>query len=153
MQGDSQRDIFKLLREAQDKYTYFLLTASGAAIALAVNQTAGARIAWSQVPLAGAVFCWGLSFFFGCRNLLYVCSTLYANHNLFVVQSGRHPDVPPIPDYIAAASEGIRNAIEKNADSANLFAKLQFRLFVSGGVAFVAWHILEMFLRTFPGMR
>ena len=80
--SENAREVYRALRQAQDKYTYFLLAAAGAAIALAVNQTQGAAMAWSQVPLAAGVLSWCLSFFFGCRHLAYVNSTLYANAEL-----------------------------------------------------------------------
>ncbi len=55
MTGESAREVFRALRKSQDKYTYFLLAAAGAAIAVAVNQTQGLAIAWSQVPFALSV--------------------------------------------------------------------------------------------------
>jgi hypothetical protein len=44
MATENLREVYRQLRMAQDKYTYFLLAAAGAAIALAVNQTQGAAI-------------------------------------------------------------------------------------------------------------
>jgi len=116
MATENLREVYRQLRMAQDKYTYFLLAAAGAAIALAVNQTQGAAISWSQIPLAGAVLCWGLSFFFGCRHLNYVSSTLYSNAELLRIESGQHPQIGMHPQMIAAASEGIRKAIEDNSE-------------------------------------
>lgn len=54
MADEMAREVYKALREAQNKYTYFLLAAAGVAIALAVNQTQGTAVAWSQIPLAAA---------------------------------------------------------------------------------------------------
>ena len=88
-------EVYRQLRTAQDKYTYFLSAATGAAIALVINQTQGSTLTWSQAPLAVAVLCWGLSFFFGCRHLEYVSSNLYANAEFLKVQSGEHPEVRP----------------------------------------------------------
>lgn len=147
MVGEAEREVYRAHREAQTRYTYFLLAAAGAGIALAVNQTQAASLAWSQVPLALAVLAWGLSFFYGCRHLAYVSSTLYANAALLSVQSGRHPDAGTHPDYIAAASEGIREAIESNSEQANRLGHSQFRMLIGGAVLYVAWHVLEMSLR------
>jgi hypothetical protein len=112
-----------------DKYTYFLLAAAGAAIALALNQTQG-----SAVPLAAAVLCWGLSFFFGVRHIKYVNSTLYANAELLTVESGEHRDVGNHPQLMAAASEGTREAINHNAKRANSLGCLQFAFLIAGAV-------------------
>ncbi len=147
MPTEAEIEIHRALREAQGKYTYFLLAAAGAAIALAVNQTQGLSLSWSQIPLGLAVTAWGLSFFCGCRRLGYVSSNLSANVELLRVESGQHPQFGNHPDRIAAASEGIRAAFEKNADSANRFGQWQFRFLIAGGVLYVAWHVWEMYLQ------
>ena len=113
-------EVFRALRESQNKYTYFLLAAAGAAIALAVDQTHVAALAWSQVPLALSVLSWALSFLFGCRHIAYVNSTLYANSEYLQVISGLHPELADIhPQLVSAAKEGIRDAMEHNSNCAN----------------------------------
>lgn len=57
-------ELYRAHRTAQDKYTYFILAAAGAAIAFALNQTHDATLSWFKLPLGAAVLCWGLSFFF-----------------------------------------------------------------------------------------
>ncbi len=145
---ENAREVYRALREAQNKYTYFLLAAAGAAIGLAVNQTQGSAMAWSQIPLAAAALSWGLSFLFGCRHLAYVNSTLYANTELLRVRSREHPEAGRHPETIAAASEGIRRAIESNSERANRLGHLQFRFLVGGAVLYIAWHVWEMYLRS-----
>jgi len=142
MANDNLLEVYRQLRIAQDKYTYFLLAAAGAAIALAINQTQDSTLTWSQLPLAAAVLCWGLSFFFGCRHLAYVSSTLYANAELIKVESGDHPDLGKHPQLMSAASEGIRQAINDNSESANSFSHWQFRFLVTGALFYIAWHVL-----------
>jgi hypothetical protein len=146
--GDPEVEVYRALRESQNRYTYFILAAAAAAIALAVKETQTAVLAWSQLPLAAAVLCWGLSFFFGCRHLTHISSNLYANAALFQVARGEHPDAGSHPVAIAAASRGITSAIESNNEKASRYAKWQFRLLVTGAVAYVVWHVLEMYLRS-----
>jgi hypothetical protein len=148
MSDESMREIYRQLRISQDKYSYFILAAAGAAIAFAINQTQGCAISCSQIPLALAVICWGLSFFFGCRQLAYVSSTLYANAELLKVESGKHKQVGDHPQRMAAASEGIRQAIEDNSNRANRLAHMQFRFLIAGAIMYIAWHVLKMYLRT-----
>lgn len=147
MANEDLRELSTQLRVAQDKYTYFLLAAAGAAIGLAVNQTQDATLSWSQLPLAAAVLCWGISFYYGCLHLAYVTSTLYANAELLKVEKGDNPDVGKHPELMAAASEGIRQAIHSNASRANRFGHWQFRFLVAGAIFYIGWHILEMSLR------
>lgn len=146
MADNNIREIYTQHRTAQDKYTYFLLAAAGAAIALAVNQTKGTSLSWSQLPLAIAVLCWGLSFFFGCRHLGYVSSTLFANADLLRVENGQHPLSGNNPQLMATASEGIRQAIESNSERANRLGHMQFRFLITGAVFYIAWHVIEMWL-------
>jgi len=140
--------VFRALRESQSKYAYFLLAAAGAAIALAVNQTHKAVLAWSQVPLALSVLSWALSFLFGCRYVAWVNSTLYANGEYLRVVSGQHPELVDIhPQLVAAAKEGIRDAMEHNSNCANRNSQRQFRFLVTGAIFYIVWHVLEMYLR------
>lgn len=141
-------ELYRQLRTSQDKYAYFLLAAVGASIAFALNQTQGISLEKSQIPLAISVLLWGLSFFFGCRHLQYVNSTLYANIEMLKIESGRHPNIGNHPQVVAAASEGARSAIESNSETSNNLAKLQFRLFIAGVVFYISWHTLEMWLRS-----
>jgi hypothetical protein len=148
MPSEQQIEIYRQHRTAQDKYVYFLLAAVGAAIAFAVNQTQGAKLAWSQLPLACAVAFWALSFFFGCRHLAYVESTLFANIALLKVTAGEDPQIGMHPQLMAVASEGIREAIELNSKWASRFARWQFRCLVLGAVSYLAWHVVGMWLRS-----
>ena len=148
MADDPRTEVYRQLRTAQDKYSYFVLAAAGAAIALAVNQTHAATLAWSLLPLGAAVLAWGLSFFIGCRSLEYVAATLYGNAQLISVERGEHREVGRDPERMAAASAGIRSAIESNSNRGNRLAHWQFRLLILGAVFYLGWHVWEMWLRT-----
>jgi len=150
MNDDRLLEIYRQLRTSQDKYIYFLLAAAGAAVALALNRTQGEPLTPFLVPWGLALVLWGLSFFFGCRHLNYVSSTLFANAELLRVERGEHPKTGTHPGLISAASEGIRSAIEYNSNRANRLARLQFAFFVAGALAYVAWHLLEMYARKLP---
>lgn len=147
MATEQRTEIYRQLRTSQDKYTYFLLAAAGAAIALAVNQTQGVKLSTSQIPLGLAVTLWGMSFFFGCRHLTYVNSILYSNSILLQVEAGENPETGKNPQLIRAASEGIRSAIEGNVERSSRFARLQFASLTLGAICYLFWHIYEMWLR------
>lgn len=150
MSEERELELYRTFRAAQERYTYFMLAASGAAIAFAVTKTQDATLAWSQIPLAISITCWGLSFYCGCNNLRYVGSTLYANFEMLKIQTGQHPQVGNHPQMIDAASSGIRSAIETNSNRASMYARLQFSLLIIGAVSYVGWHTYEMYLRTKP---
>lgn len=148
MSSEQITEIYRQHRTAQDKYSYFLLAAAASAVAFALTRTQETLLSWSMLPLGGATICWGLSFFFGCRQLGYVMSSLYSNQELLKIQSGNHPAVGQHPGYIAAASEGILKAIEHNSDKVSLFANMQFWFLIWGAISYIVWHVFEMYIRT-----
>ena len=148
MAGETERQIYRSLREGQTRYTYFLLAAAGAGIALAVNQTHNSPLSPLQIPLAAAVLSWGLSFFFGCKHLGYVFAALSWNITLLQVESGTHPLVGEHPQLAPEACPGIQEAMERHAIKASRWGNRQFRFLLAGGILYVAWHVLEMYART-----
>ncbi|MBA2625084.1 MAG: hypothetical protein H0U89_05715 [Acidimicrobiia bacterium] len=150
MSDESAREVYRALREAQNRYTYFLLAAAAAAISVALNQTETATLRAAHAPLGAAVLSWGVSFFCGCRNLVYVSSSLYANAELLRVQGGQHPGVGQDRELMGAASDGIRAALETNSNRANRNGHWQFRFLVVGALLYIGWHVGQMYLRTWP---
>jgi hypothetical protein len=141
---DDLKELHRAHTAAQDKYTYFLLAAAGAAIAFAVQKTEGLPLSWWLLPVAGATLAWAASFYCGCQNLSWVGSALSANFALLQLRSGTHPKQPPHPQIVEAAAKGTLSAIESNTQKARLYGVWQFRLVVLGAVLFIAWRILEM---------
>jgi hypothetical protein len=149
MAEDNIREVYKALGDAQNRYTYFLLAAAGAAIAFAVNQTHSALMNWWQAPLAVAVLFWGMSFFLGCRHVAYGNSAKYENLELLIVHSGQHPEVGTHPQKMAIAIGVITEAMKKDSAAANKCGQGQFRYLVAGPIFYILWHVIEMYLRSF----
>lgn len=137
-------DLHKAHQTGQEKYTYFLLAAAGAAVGFAVQKTEGIKLSWWLLPVALATASWGVSFFFGCKNLTWVQSSIFANFNLLQLKRGSHPEQPPHPALVAAAMRGVESALEKNGDKAQFYGVWQFRFLVAGAVFFIAWRVIEM---------
>ncbi|MEJ0025493.1 MAG: hypothetical protein WDN01_05640 [Rhizomicrobium sp.] len=150
MSSDMEIELYRTQRASQERYTYFMLAAAGAAIAFAVTRSQDMVLSLSQIPLGTAVLCWGFSFFSGCMNLRYVDSTLFANFELLKVESGRHPKVGSHPQMMEAAGGGIRDAIESNSKRTSTYARLQFYFLIIGAIFFIAWDVFEMYLRIKP---
>ena len=148
MSDDQSIEVYRQLRSAQDKYIYFLLAGAASAIALALSRTEDLPLSLALIPWGLALLLWGMSFYFGCRHLWYVSSTLFANLELLRVERGDHPDAGRNPQVIHAAAEGIKSAIEYNSNRASRLAWKQFYFFVAGAVAYIAWHLLQMYLAT-----
>lgn len=145
---DKQKELMKEFMQQQDKYCYFIISISVTAIGFSIYQTTGRELNWAQIILALANLCWAISIFFGLRNRAYVISTIYANKSYLDVLDGVYPDVGTNPKLIKLASEGIMNAMQSNSDKAGKLMDWQDRLFYSGIIFFIVWHILEMYKNT-----
>ena len=137
-------EIFRQFVSAQEKYDYFLMSVAMASIAFAVHRTTGMLLDWFMTILGVAVTLWAISFIAGCRRRNYIGSNMFANMDLLKVQSSQHPLSGTHPQKIAAASEGIIEAMEKNSDKASFWAKVQLYSLIIGAIIFIIWHAIEM---------
>ena len=142
-------ELYKQHQAGQDKYTYFLLAAAGAAIGFAVQKTEGLQFSWWLTPAGFAIVCWGFSFYYGCKNLTWVQTAIYANYSLLQLRSGVHPEQPPHPQLTDAAISGVSKALTSNATRAQFFGTWQFRMLITGAVFFIGWRLLEMVRLTY----
>jgi hypothetical protein len=142
-------ELYKQHQASQDKYTYFLLAAAGAAIGFAVQKTDGLLLSWWLAPVGLAILCWGFSFFCGCKNIAWVQSSIYANNSLLQLKAGVHPEQPPHQELTAIAISGVRSALDTNVTTAQFFGVWQFRLLIAGAVFFIVWRLLEMVRLTY----
>ncbi|MFI5394058.1 MAG: hypothetical protein ACHQ9S_00870 [Candidatus Binatia bacterium] len=140
-------EVYRQHRTSQDAYTYFILAAAASAIGFALNQTNGRSLSWSLAPLGIATASWLLSFYWGCRYLQSVGSILLGNLELLRVQAGEHPKAAT-PHEIAIASRVINERLAEKSEQASTLAKRQFAALIAGGVFYIVWHVLEMYLRT-----
>src|SRR6266566_1836679 len=97
MTNDHDIELFRLHRDEQSKYVYFILAAAAGGIALAVRVTAEATLHWSLIPLGVAVLCWGLSFVHGCLQLQYVQGLTRSNAAQLRMARGDDPKVGTDP--------------------------------------------------------
>lgn len=148
MSDSVERELFRIHREVQNRYTYFLLTAAAAALGFSLTQTQGLPLLKSQMLLLFAALSWGLSFFCGCKQLRHVTGGLYDNGQLLKVESGRHPLSKNDPQLKQMGSNFFREKFEKTSDLVARYSIWQFRLFILGSVLYMCWHVWEMWLRT-----
>jgi hypothetical protein len=146
MSNENVQELWRQHRTGQDKYTYFLLAVSASAIAFAVQKTDGLKLSIDLYLAGAAVFCWGLSFYCGCKNLVWVQTSLFANYSLVQLQSGVHPQQPDHPQLLVAAMEGVRSAVNSNINKAQSHAIWQFRFLILGALLFIGWHVWRIYL-------
>lgn len=148
MPTESERELFRLHRESQTKYTYFLLAGAATAIGFSLTQTRELALSPTHLPLGVALLCWAASFFCGCKQLQYVTSTLFNNMELIKVQTGRHPLAGNHPEAMQIGSKVLNEIMEKGGVRSGRFGTWQFRLLIYGALLYIAWHIFEMWVRS-----
>ena len=130
-------------RDLYIRHSFYLLAVVGAAVGFALNQTKGAVLAYSQIPLGLAMLSWSLSFYFGLRQLRSILATLGVNSLLLELQFGQNTELSHIPK----APEIIKGLIEEHGKSAGRFHIWQVQALLIGVFFYVGWHVLEMYLR------
>jgi len=66
------------------------------------------------------------------------------------VQQGNHPISGSDPTKIGISVEVLRKMIDERSKEAAGYAAWQFNFLIGGATLFVAWHVLEMYLRARP---
>jgi hypothetical protein len=147
--NNSEENLYKHSREVQDKFTYFLLAVAASAIAFSIEKISDKPLTISLGLLGVAILFWGISFYFGCMNIKYVASTIYANYGLVLTQNGKNKEIPNEAEYIQAATEGIKLAMENNANKAGKYSTWQFKMLIWGASAYILWQVIEIIIRSF----
>jgi len=140
-------EVYRIQRAGIEKHAYFLLAAAGAAIAFAVTQTKSDALGWDHAPLGVAVLCWGASFLAGCRHAAVMSAMATANANLLQIERGVDRMIGNHPQGMEIASKAMRDALDRHANAAMFWARCQFILLGAGAGFYIAWHVLEMYLR------
>lgn len=146
--NNSEQELYKQSRTIQDKFTYFLLAVAASAIAFSIQKISDRIITESLMLLGVALLFWGISFYFGCLNIKYVSSTIYANYGLIQTKNGKNKEIPNNQQYIAAAAEGIESAMQSNAQKAGKYSNWQFKMLIWGAIAYITWQVIEMLIRS-----
>jgi len=143
-------ELYKQQQNLNEKHTYFLLAAAGAAIGFAVQKTEGLLLSWWLAPVGLAILCWGASFFYGCKHIGACQAVISLNSDLLEVSRGTHHRQPP-PQITQAILQDTKTELDKNVRRSTVAKRAQFRLLIEGAVLFVLWRVLEMVRATYFG--
>lgn len=107
MSLDHVTELLQRATEAERRQSNFIMAASGASIAYALNQLGDAALSWDKSALLAALFLWGVSFFAGCAHVSY--STSFEKmkaEDIAASQTGKGP-VSPYLKRIFDGTEGV----------------------------------------------
>jgi hypothetical protein len=138
------QELQKLHFESHNKYVYFLLAATGAALGYALQKLDGLPITWWVSPGLLATFCWLASFYAGCLRITWTHRAIQSDYSSVQLQRGIHLRQPKDPTETQQAIEITKGHTLSNLQKSSLYLRLQFWLLTAGVVFFVIWRILEM---------
>ena len=132
-------------RSSQEKYRYYLIGLSVAAIGYSVNLTLNKQLDYFQIPLAISIILWGWSMINGFRALKVerdglVTHMLAAEMILGNRLANNHNEVKKEDIIRSAYRKGLDNISSKLVKH----SRLQYKLFIMGIVFFTLWRVIEM---------
>ncbi|MFC3552484.1 hypothetical protein ACFOLC_15880 [Lysobacter cavernae] len=142
--NEDLKELQKLHFESHNKYVYFLLAATGAALGYALQKLDGLPITFWVAPGLFAVFCWLASFYAGCMRITWTHRAMHANFDSLQLQRGIHLRQPDSASETQRVIELRKGHTLENLGRSSFYIKLQFWLLTAGLLAFVVWRILEM---------
>lgn len=145
---DSQKVVFSQFHQQQQKYIYYLITISAAGIGFAIEKSFGQPFEMSMVLLGCALLFWAFSIYLGLQRLKYGMSNLSANIELLKIERGQDSISEAHPDFIQAAHQGVKEAMDHNNEKASKLFRSQGGFFILGVILFILWHGAKIYLAT-----
>ncbi|MFN0023435.1 MAG: hypothetical protein ACKVS5_05995 [Parvularculaceae bacterium] len=143
---DGQLKIVEIHHQTTERFVYFLLATAAASIAFAVSQTNELPLKCSQIPLGVAVLCWGLSFGCGCLVRIETHRALHANlEKLSLIRASTENALNS--NFVDGRKEKLTNEFTSRNKKITCQTHLQISFYAAGGLFFIIWHIIEMYLR------
>lgn len=135
-------------REQQERYVYYLIALAVTALGFSVYKTSDLPLRITQIPLAAAVFCWGLSIYFGLIHLKLLINLILHNLDFIRLKKGEYSGIGNEPRKIQYATELASEKTNKHIKRAVKCFAAQQILFYCGVLLFIVWHVIEMSCNT-----
>jgi hypothetical protein len=139
--GEIQKELVKKFRESQEKFVYYIIALSVSAIGFAIYRTVDKELNLTQIPLGLSVLSWGISIYCGLNFLKFYISQLFDNAIYLEFKS----DNTINESKKATDLKKMKIDIINNSEIGLVFFNWQNKLFYTGIVLFIIWHIIEMY--------
>lgn len=149
-QNENERLEFqKSFVERQQKFIYYIIALCVTAIGFSIHSTSGKELSYSQIPLGLAILLWSISIYWGFLSLKAIINYLKNMNEGFERMLGSYKGMEFGDSSYSSLSETreYKFAQKEKAKSAFNF-KVQEVSFLLGVLAFIIWHVLEMYLRS-----
>lgn len=131
---------------SQEKYSYFLLAAAGAAIAFCLQKIDDLSLSWWMSPIVMALLCWTSSFIFGCKNIVHHQSILRTE--IYIARIQETPESELARDKKRQSISNHATEMDKKLEKYAFYTKWQFLIFITGGVALSFSYLIDLIRRS-----
>jgi hypothetical protein len=101
-------------------------------------------MAYWMIPVSAAIGLWGLSFWAGAEHVLARHEIFFLNLQLLKVEEGTDPAAKRDPTKQQIIAEFITGEANERNKAARTLGRAQYRLFLTGAVAYVCGHIMRL---------
>src|SRR5690606_12537380 len=137
----NKEETIKQYREKQEKYIYYLIALDVSSIAFSIYTTKDSSLNIIQIPLAIAVFFWGLSIFYGLRFIRVSLSSLFTEY-LYMETKEDNRFTALNTEYKKNLIDAFRNRNDKDNKLGIRFEKIMSYSFYIGILLYITFHIL-----------
>lgn len=138
--------------EAESRYIYYLLAASGAALGFTLEKASATGTSLEYALFLATTFSWLLSFYFGLRAVQFRLTALNVLANAENLEQGTLNAKKLLPqanhaelDRKFLESVDLANkALARTSEKFAIYLAWQFRLISTGAVSYVAWKLLPL---------
>lgn len=151
--SDLQQNNLNFFNTEQNKYIYYIMGLSLAAIGFTVAYTKDLNIlSFTQIPLFMAVLSWCFSIICGTEFIKYKQSTLHDQNDIFNMQNGNRDKITKLEKSKgltdAEITKLIINNIELKGEKMSKYGSYTKILLILGCGLFICWRLIEMIINT-----
>lgn len=141
---NEQHELISRYSNKQEKYVYYIIALSVAAIGFSIHNTTDSQLSILQIPLGIAILLWSFCVYFGFLFIKRELDFIFTNNELFEFDKGRNNIAGDNIEKIELAKRIIRENLEdKSSKMRRIFKKIEY-CFFGGLISYLIWHILEM---------
>jgi hypothetical protein len=142
---DIINDLNKKFIDHQEKFVYYVVALSVTCIGFSIYSTSGKALSPTQIPLALAILCWGMSILCGLKFIRRSTSILREDVDYLHLIGGSDPIAGNDQLLIEEGKRHYEQTRKKTERILTRLFKLLERGFYSGVIFFVTWHVLQMY--------
>ena len=145
MSSQTEIELAKEFKAAQEKYIYFLLAAALSAIGYAITQLKIEPLSYSHIPLGVSILLWSISFFSGTKFIENLTGMLFQNHNYLAFKRElKLPSLGGTPELLKEFEAVFNKTVTIHQKRISFYGVLQSQTLLLGAVSYISWHVLKM---------